>query len=214
MQTTGTPVAINQAVRTFNNSKTGQSNFVHDITMQYPDGRQETGQYISTAPQCTKFVVGAQISFDRDVRQNGNYTNIIFKPLQEGGQKKWSGGSSGGNSLDKASIIVGHKVELASKALEGAFHILAATGVADGISIFDAVKQHTEKNMEILMEVSGLNKYVAAYTAEKAAAVAAAAATPAPNPNPAPVYNPPAVQQQPFNQASNSEPMVTDDLPF
>lgn len=60
------------------NGKNGTT-YVHGITLV---GDPQEWDYNSLSPQCTKFVPKEEATFTTEVRQNGQYTNHIIKPIQ------------------------------------------------------------------------------------------------------------------------------------
>jgi hypothetical protein len=183
---------VKHGVRTFNNKNTGQLNYVHEITVRFPEGNYETGQYISTQAQSTKIVANPNVAvtLQRDVKVNGQYTNITYKPDDEGQSgKKW-GGSGGGSyapKVDKPTIILQSRVALA------------------GAAFANGGQASFANNYAFLCEQTGLNKYIESYKKELS--------TPAPTPTPAPapmqVETPPAPIATQINNIA-----VDDDLPF
>jgi hypothetical protein len=163
---TGTPTEITEAKKSYQ-SKMGGTIYVHSITMQYNNGT-ETGEWHSTSSTCNKFTVGVETKFERSVRQNGQYTNIVYKPVNE--QKPSNGykpgGYSGSSKYSKLDLICNNKVKLTIAATDIAIQRMSVEGIPAGHSFSSALALYTEETMAMMLEQSGLNKVIKNYTAE------------------------------------------------
>lgn len=75
----------------------GPNGMVHYHTITFANG--DSGQYGSKSPTCEKFKVNQETEYQHEVKQNGQYTNVVIKPVEATG-----GGFKGGPPKD-ASLI-------------------------------------------------------------------------------------------------------------
>ena len=62
----------------------GQNGTVYYHTITFANG--DTGQYGSKSDKCEKFTVGQETDYTKEVKVNGQYTNVVIKPIMENGQ--------------------------------------------------------------------------------------------------------------------------------
>lgn len=127
----GTPSNITENSRSYEYN--GKTYYEHLITIN-----GEVGKYSSVSPKCTKFQVGIEAEYEREVKVNGNHTNIKFKPIQAsggGGQGKLGGG--GGYQKDMIWEIADKKLIVSQNAMIRAVEIAAMQGKKELPEIFD-----------------------------------------------------------------------------
>lgn len=59
----------------------GQNGTVHYHTITFANG--DTGWYGSKSPKCEKFIIGKECDYTKETKVNGQYTNVVIKPLQD-----------------------------------------------------------------------------------------------------------------------------------
>lgn len=181
--------------------------YYHKITMR---GSGETGEYGSQTPQCQKFQVGVEVEFEREVKVNGQYTNIIFKPAQKSGSGGGNAGKGGGGYAAKSTDMVYQmfkdRVIVAQSAMQRAIELLA---FEPGVPLTEErLKQKHDIVYNMIMEKAGYQKVSDYY---KSLSQPAPAATPPAQPPVQTPPPPPAAQPQ----TSFQDPAApSDDLPF
>ncbi len=210
----------------------GNTFYDHAITVRWENGGEETGTYSSKTPQCTAFQVGMKTEIERDVRVNGQFTNIKYKPVRaEGSGGGYSGGGNKGSYAkpgsaypkNKAQEAREHLLELTKASLKISFDIIATVGLPAGVDLIDAIVAKTNELVNKLTKTTGADKLLAEIRAEAATATEATAATvvqpPAQQNNaPAAVHPTPSggspMGSNPAPTGGSPSFNATDDLPF
>lgn len=89
---------VRENIKSYNSTKNGAT-YVHGITLT---GDLQEWEYHSLSDKCTKFIPKQEATFTTEVRQNGNYTNHIIKPIQP--QKQQGGGFKKSDPKDEGAI--------------------------------------------------------------------------------------------------------------
>lgn len=59
----------------------GQNGTIHYHTITFENG--DVGVYGGKSEKCTKFVIGQEADYTKEVKVNGAYTNCTIKPIQQ-----------------------------------------------------------------------------------------------------------------------------------
>lgn len=192
--------AIQPNVREWANPK-GGTIYYHKVTFENGD----SGEYGSSTPQCIKFVVGQVADYEKEIKVNGQYTNVKIIPAKTGAPAAGGGGySKGGGSgyqKDMSWEIPIQKAIIAQSCMSRAVEVCTGMGKVDDATVLAM----TKKLFDGILSISGLDKAIE-HQKDKIRAAAAKAAIPPPAPAPVP---PPPVQQEESRAES-----ITDDLPF
>lgn len=63
--------------------------YIHGISFENGD----TGDYMAKTNPQKYFILGQEADYTKETKVNGQYTNVIIKPIQAQGGKQFSGGS-------------------------------------------------------------------------------------------------------------------------
>lgn len=88
---------VQQAASTYN----GQNGKIYKHIVVFEDGTK--GEHHSTKETSQEFIVGNEITFDCEIKQNGNYTNYKIKPVKD--QKFGGGGGKSYGSSDNGKWV-------------------------------------------------------------------------------------------------------------
>ena len=75
-----TKKSVVTAITENTNQWEGQNGTVYYHTITFANG--DTGKYGSKSPKCEKFVIGQETEYEKETKVNGQYTNIVIKPVQ------------------------------------------------------------------------------------------------------------------------------------
>ena len=87
----------------------GKKFYDHHIKVRYSNNTEEVGIFSSSKQECSAFVVGQTLEIERDLKQNGQYQNIKYKPVKENNYqaKGKQGNYSFSDRNTKANIYIG-----------------------------------------------------------------------------------------------------------
>lgn len=199
----------------------GNQFYDHHITVKFDNGNQETGIYSSKNPVCTAFQQGVRTEIERDVKVQGQYTNIKYKPVTAIGANGKGGFKAGSYGKNKAQEIREHLTLLTANSVKVAFDTVAAEGVPQGMSLEDAIVNKTHSIVMKLARISGVDKLIEEAKAEKQSSEQQQQQAQVQQPIANPAANPAAMggPGSPVNMSTqapigNAGGMPSDDLPF